>query len=147
MDPRHHLGELLLEFLDLYGNNFDYTKLAICLDPPKYIPKVGFYVRSLSQSFMKGRAQAGDDAGNVVAALSQEETAEMKFQKALADETRMAEVLESFHLWTPKGGVSGGGVAEGVRRSGGCLAEDKGAAGDSADPRPNMSHTQLKLAD
>ncbi|KAK0709219.1 hypothetical protein B0T26DRAFT_399226 [Lasiosphaeria miniovina] len=39
MDPRHHLGELLLEFLDLYGNNFDYTNLAICLDPPKYIPK------------------------------------------------------------------------------------------------------------
>jgi non-canonical poly(A) RNA polymerase PAPD5/7 len=33
-------GELLLEFLDFYGNKFDRTANYISLDPPGYFPKV-----------------------------------------------------------------------------------------------------------
>lgn len=40
LDTRHHLGQLLLNFFDLYGNKFNYQTIAICLNPPKYIPKV-----------------------------------------------------------------------------------------------------------
>ncbi|KAK0707711.1 hypothetical protein B0H67DRAFT_602982 [Lasiosphaeris hirsuta] len=39
MYPTHHLGDLLMHFLDLYGNRFKYSTTAICLNPPKYIPK------------------------------------------------------------------------------------------------------------
>lgn len=38
--PEHHLGMLLMEFFDLYGNRFNYKTVAISLNPPKYIPKV-----------------------------------------------------------------------------------------------------------
>jgi non-canonical poly(A) RNA polymerase PAPD5/7 len=41
MDPMHHLGDLFMAFLDLYGNKFDYKTVAISLNPPRYIPKVG----------------------------------------------------------------------------------------------------------
>jgi non-canonical poly(A) RNA polymerase PAPD5/7 len=40
MIPEHHLGEILMEFLDLYGNQFDTRTTAIQLNPPGYIPKV-----------------------------------------------------------------------------------------------------------
>ena len=40
MKPAHHLGELLMEFFDLYGNRFNFHDVAISLNPPKYIPKV-----------------------------------------------------------------------------------------------------------
>lgn len=40
LDTRHHLGQLLLQFFDLYGNKFNYQTVAISLDPPRYIPKV-----------------------------------------------------------------------------------------------------------
>ncbi len=40
LDTRHHLGQLLLHFFDLYGNKFNYQTVAISLDPPRYIPKV-----------------------------------------------------------------------------------------------------------
>jgi non-canonical poly(A) RNA polymerase PAPD5/7 len=40
LDTRHHLGQLLLHFFDLYGNKFDYEKVAISLNPPRWIPKV-----------------------------------------------------------------------------------------------------------
>jgi non-canonical poly(A) RNA polymerase PAPD5/7 len=39
MIPEHHLGEILMEFLDLYGNEFNYTTTAIQLDPPGYVSK------------------------------------------------------------------------------------------------------------
>ncbi|KAK3942624.1 hypothetical protein QBC46DRAFT_69321 [Diplogelasinospora grovesii] len=39
MNTQHHLGELLMEFFDLYGNRFNYQTTAISLNPPKYIPK------------------------------------------------------------------------------------------------------------
>ncbi|KAK3381938.1 hypothetical protein B0H63DRAFT_216499 [Podospora didyma] len=39
MDPTHHYGELLLDFFDLYGNKFNYTDVAISLNPPKYVNK------------------------------------------------------------------------------------------------------------
>jgi len=40
MIPEHHLGEVLMEFLDLYGNQFNTATTAIQLKPPSYIPKV-----------------------------------------------------------------------------------------------------------
>jgi non-canonical poly(A) RNA polymerase PAPD5/7 len=40
MVPEHHLGEVLMEFLDLYGNQFDVTTTAIQFDPPGYVSKV-----------------------------------------------------------------------------------------------------------
>jgi non-canonical poly(A) RNA polymerase PAPD5/7 len=40
LDTRHHLGQLLLNFFDLYGNKFNYQTIAISLNPPRYIPKV-----------------------------------------------------------------------------------------------------------
>lgn len=40
MNTEHHLGDLFLEFLDFYGNRFNYETTAISLNPPKYIPKV-----------------------------------------------------------------------------------------------------------
>lgn len=39
MDPNHRVGDLLMEFFDLYGNRFNYRTTAICLNPPKYLPK------------------------------------------------------------------------------------------------------------
>ena len=39
MISEHHLGEILMEFLDLYGNQFDTRTTAIQLNPPGYIPK------------------------------------------------------------------------------------------------------------
>jgi non-canonical poly(A) RNA polymerase PAPD5/7 len=40
MIPEHHLGEILMEFFDLYGNQFNTKTTAIQLNPPGYIPKV-----------------------------------------------------------------------------------------------------------
>lgn len=40
MIPEHHLGEILMEFFDLYGNQFNVTTTAISVNPPAYIPKV-----------------------------------------------------------------------------------------------------------
>ncbi|EON99225.1 putative dna polymerase sigma protein [Phaeoacremonium minimum UCRPA7] len=37
--PEHHLGMLLMEFFDLYGNRFNFKTVAISLNPPRYIPK------------------------------------------------------------------------------------------------------------
>jgi non-canonical poly(A) RNA polymerase PAPD5/7 len=40
MIPEHNLGEILMEFLDLYGNQFDSVTNAIVLKPPGYVNKV-----------------------------------------------------------------------------------------------------------
>lgn len=40
MIPEHHLGEILMEFLDLYGNQFNTEGTAISMDPPGYMSKV-----------------------------------------------------------------------------------------------------------
>jgi non-canonical poly(A) RNA polymerase PAPD5/7 len=40
MIPEHHLGEIFMEFLDLYGNQFNTTTTAIQLNPPGYLSKV-----------------------------------------------------------------------------------------------------------
>ncbi|CCF40795.1 Poly(A) RNA polymerase cid14 [Colletotrichum higginsianum] len=37
--PEHHLGEMLMEFFDLYGNRFDYVNTAIRMKPPGYMHK------------------------------------------------------------------------------------------------------------
>ncbi|KAM3086910.1 hypothetical protein ACMFMG_001030 [Clarireedia jacksonii] len=39
MVPEHHLGEVLMEFFDLYGNQFNTLTTAISLNPPGYISK------------------------------------------------------------------------------------------------------------
>ncbi|KAI9746707.1 MAG: hypothetical protein M1818_000421 [Claussenomyces sp. TS43310] len=39
MIPEHNLGEILMEFFDLYGNEFDTMTTAIQLKPPAYLPK------------------------------------------------------------------------------------------------------------
>jgi non-canonical poly(A) RNA polymerase PAPD5/7 len=40
MIPEHHLGELLIEFFDLYGNKFNKSTTGIMMRPPGYFPKV-----------------------------------------------------------------------------------------------------------
>ena len=40
MIPEHHLGEILMEFLDLYGNQLNTVTTAISMKPPGYVPKV-----------------------------------------------------------------------------------------------------------
>jgi non-canonical poly(A) RNA polymerase PAPD5/7 len=40
MIPEHHLGEILMEFFDLYGNQFNTSTTAISMKPPGYVPKV-----------------------------------------------------------------------------------------------------------
>ncbi|KAL8953920.1 MAG: hypothetical protein Q9222_000207 [Ikaeria aurantiellina] len=37
--PEQHLGEMLLEFLDLYGNQFDLARTGISMNPPGYYDK------------------------------------------------------------------------------------------------------------
>ncbi|KAL9026878.1 MAG: hypothetical protein Q9196_004522 [Gyalolechia fulgens] len=39
MAPEQNLGEILLEFLDLYGNQFDLARTGISMDPPGYYDK------------------------------------------------------------------------------------------------------------
>ena len=38
--PEQNLGDILLEFLDFYGNRFDYTRTALSMDPPCFVEKV-----------------------------------------------------------------------------------------------------------
>ena len=38
--PEQHLGEILIEFLDLYGNRLDITRTGITMNPPGYFDKV-----------------------------------------------------------------------------------------------------------
>lgn len=40
MVPEHHLNEILMEFFNLYGNEFDTSSTAIQLNPPGYVSKV-----------------------------------------------------------------------------------------------------------
>ena len=40
MVPEQNLGDILLEFLDFYGNRFDYTRTAISMNPPCFVEKV-----------------------------------------------------------------------------------------------------------
>jgi non-canonical poly(A) RNA polymerase PAPD5/7 len=40
MIPEHHLGELLMDFFDLYGNKFNMKTTGIMMHPPEYFPKV-----------------------------------------------------------------------------------------------------------
>lgn len=38
--PDHHLGEMLIEFLDFYGNQLDISRTGISMNPPGYFDKV-----------------------------------------------------------------------------------------------------------
>ena len=38
--PEDHLGEVLIEFLDLYGNQFDLSRVALSVNPPGFLEKV-----------------------------------------------------------------------------------------------------------
>lgn len=51
-----NLGEILIEFFNLYGNLLDYKTIGIRLDPPAYINKVCHNARLLEQQF----AQSND---------------------------------------------------------------------------------------
>jgi non-canonical poly(A) RNA polymerase PAPD5/7 len=50
MAPNSYLGELLLEFFELYGKIFNYKDVAIQLNPPAYVSKVSHFL-SLLPSF------------------------------------------------------------------------------------------------
>ncbi|KAA8576780.1 hypothetical protein EYC84_006837 [Monilinia fructicola] len=39
MIPEHHLGEILMEFFDLYGNEFNTSTTGISVNPPKLFSK------------------------------------------------------------------------------------------------------------
>ncbi|KAI0144412.1 hypothetical protein GGR57DRAFT_518011 [Xylariaceae sp. FL1272] len=39
MKPEEHMGEILMEFLDYYGNRFQYETVAISLNPPRLVNK------------------------------------------------------------------------------------------------------------
>ncbi|APA06768.1 hypothetical protein SS1G_04619 [Sclerotinia sclerotiorum 1980 UF-70] len=51
MIPEHHLGEVLMEFLDLYGNEFNTRTTAISTNPPKLFSKSS--ARDLYRDFDK----------------------------------------------------------------------------------------------
>lgn len=38
--PEEHLGEMLIEFLDFYGNRLDTTRTGLMMNPPGYFDKV-----------------------------------------------------------------------------------------------------------
>lgn len=40
LKPENHLGEMLIEFLDLYGNRMDFNRTGIMTNPPGYFDKV-----------------------------------------------------------------------------------------------------------
>ena len=40
--PEQNLGEILIEFLDFYGNQLDTTRTGITMDPPGYFDKVRY---------------------------------------------------------------------------------------------------------
>lgn len=46
--PEQHLGEILIEFLDLYGNRLDTTRTGITMNPPGYFDKVCDYGHPVS---------------------------------------------------------------------------------------------------
>ena len=46
--PEQHLGEMLIEFLDLYGHRLDISRTGICMNPPGYFNKVGPFLQFLS---------------------------------------------------------------------------------------------------
>ena len=43
LKAEENLGEILLEFLDFYGNQFDLNRVGIEMEPPKYVDKVKIY--------------------------------------------------------------------------------------------------------
>ena len=45
--PEQHLGEMLMEFLDLYGNRLDTSRTGISMQPPGYFEKVRTSICSL----------------------------------------------------------------------------------------------------
>lgn len=45
MIPEHHLGEVLMEFFNLYGNEFNFVTTGIQLNPPAYFSKVSLQIR------------------------------------------------------------------------------------------------------
>lgn len=60
--PEQHLGEMLLEFLDLYGTQFDLDRTGISMNPPGYYDKVGMSLQNGLQNFTDLEA-ASSNAG------------------------------------------------------------------------------------
>ena len=44
--PEHHLGEMLIEFLDFYGNQLDIARTGINMNPPGYFDKARAWTRA-----------------------------------------------------------------------------------------------------
>ncbi|OTA94885.1 hypothetical protein M434DRAFT_45462, partial [Hypoxylon sp. CO27-5] len=84
MIPEHHLGEILMEFLDFYGNRFQYKTVAIRMNPPGLIPKSqisNFVYRSMDRlSILDPNNPENDIAGGSANA----ETILRKFSEAHA---------------------------------------------------------------
>ncbi|KAI4125192.1 MAG: hypothetical protein LQ338_004392 [Usnochroma carphineum] len=61
--PEQHLGEMLLEFLDLYGNQFDLARTGISMDPPGYYDKVSFLQCHSTAQYLTVTQQAAERFG------------------------------------------------------------------------------------
>ncbi|KAF6816401.1 poly(A) RNA polymerase cid14 [Colletotrichum sojae] len=90
--PEHHLGEMLLEFFDLYGNRFDYRNTAIRLNPPGYMHKTRVrdvvYKNMDRISVIDPNNSANDISGgssNARLILDEFRIAHHKLQKRMAD--------------------------------------------------------------
>ncbi|KAL9034864.1 MAG: hypothetical protein Q9180_005173 [Flavoplaca navasiana] len=55
--PEQHLGEMLLEFLDLYGNQFDLDRTGISMKPPGYYDKQAVVRNNLRKGVYHGNKQ------------------------------------------------------------------------------------------
>ncbi|KAL9003164.1 MAG: hypothetical protein Q9188_003951 [Gyalolechia gomerana] len=54
MVPEQNLGEILIEFLDLYGNQFDLARTGISMDPPCFYDKQAAYRSDYRQEVYQG---------------------------------------------------------------------------------------------
>ncbi|KAL6718534.1 hypothetical protein ACLMJK_004626 [Lecanora helva] len=57
--PEDHLGEMLLEFLDFYGNRLDVVRTGIVMDPP------GYFDKSFSQLNIRGPTYSANNPGRL----------------------------------------------------------------------------------
>ena len=62
IDPMNNLGELLIEFLDYYGNRLAYDKVALRMDPPGFEKKA-----DLKRKEEASNADPKSEAANVIA--------------------------------------------------------------------------------
>ncbi|KAH6687972.1 hypothetical protein F5X68DRAFT_261286 [Plectosphaerella plurivora] len=91
--PEHHLGEMLLEFLDLYGNKFDFMHTAIRVNPAGYVAKLSkshnlTYKNKDRLSIIDPNNSSNDIAGgssNAETILYEFHVAERQLRRRMAD--------------------------------------------------------------